>query len=119
MKSTEFMAALGLVVVGVLLLINNLAWGYDVGRLISDWWPMLLIGLGILHVIKGVTAGTPIAGGLVLTMVGLAFQAHRLRPELSVGELFGTYWPLALIAIGISQLLMFGRGRWYSPRARG
>ena len=113
------MAALALVVVGVLLLINNLSWGYDVGRLISDFWPLLLIGLGVMHVFRGISTGSPIAGGLVLTLVGLAFQVHRLRPELSIGELFGTYWPLALIAVGISQLLMFGRGRWYGRIARG
>jgi hypothetical protein len=102
-----------LIGLGLLLLANNLRWGFELTELIWMWWPMALILAGVSQIARGFYEGKHIAGGLILTLVGLAFQLHKLNPGLSVGELFRTYWPLALIAVGFSQLLMFGRGRWY------
>jgi len=118
MKRAEIIAPVALIALGGLLLLNNLDWNYDLGEFIGRWWPAFLIVIGAGHVARGIVEGTPIAGGLILTLVGIGFQIHHLRPELSVGDLFRTYWPLAIIAVGLSQLLMFGRGRWYG-RAHG
>ena len=113
MKRAEIVAPVVLIALGGVLLLNNLNWNYDLGEFIGQWWPVLLILIGVIHIVRGVSEGTPIVGGLILTLVGVGFQMHKLRPELSVGDMFRTYWPLALIAAGLSQLLMFGRGRWY------
>lgn len=104
--SAAFAGPLALIAIGVLFLLNNLKIGLDLGYLIRDWWPLLLIGLGLSQVLRGMSRRGSMAGGLMLTLVGAAFQINRLRPEISVGELFRTYWPLALVVVGISQLMI-------------
>jgi lia operon protein LiaF len=106
-----FLGPLGLIAIGVLFLLNNLRIGFDLGDLIRDWWPLLLIGCGLWQVARGLVLGRSVVGGMILSLVGTAFQVHRLWPEISVGELFRTYWPLILVAVGISQLLVVAPGR--------
>lgn len=113
MKHASLAGPAVLIIGGSLLLINNLNWGLDLGELIRMWWPMVIIVPGVNIVARGLIQGTQIGGGLIMILVGAAFQLHKFYPALSVGELFRTYWPLALIAVGLSQLLVFGRGRWY------
>jgi lia operon protein LiaF len=104
--SAAFAGPLALIAIGVLFLLNNLKIGLDLEYLIRDWWPLLLIGLGITQVLRGMSRRRSMAGGLMLILVGIAFQVHRLCPEIAVGELFRTYWPLALVVVGISQLMV-------------
>jgi lia operon protein LiaF len=41
-------AALILILIGAILLANNLGWtSVSIGRLISVWWPALLIAVGV------------------------------------------------------------------------
>jgi len=39
-----------LIVVGSLFLLNNLGWVHfsQIGRLLHTWWPLILIGVGVL-----------------------------------------------------------------------
>lgn len=39
--------AMVLIVLGTLFLLDNLGLGVDAGRLLSTWWPALLIAAGI------------------------------------------------------------------------
>lgn len=101
-----FLGPLALIAVGMLFLLDNLGLGFDLWDVVRDWWPLLLIGCGLSQVARGLWLRQSIAGGMTLTLVGTAFQVHKLWPEISVGELFRTYWPLILVVIGISQLLV-------------
>jgi len=106
---------LALIVIGVLLLLNNLEFGLDLGWLVYQWWPMALIALGLSHMIQALARGRSAAGGMILALIGIGFQAHKLHPEFTVGEMFRTYWPLVLVVVGLSQLIrmapQWGRGR--------
>jgi len=87
-----------LIVVGVILILErlNLIPESMVDVLIS--WQMLLIGIGVLSLIGGNrTAGT------ILIVVGGTFMI----PELITvpHEIRRIYWPLILVAIGISILM--------------
>ncbi len=47
MKS-NVIAALILIVVGLLFLANNLGWtNLSIGRLITTWWPAILVAVGV------------------------------------------------------------------------
>ncbi len=47
MKS-HVVAALILILVGLLFLANNLGWTHlSIGRLISTWWPAILVAVGV------------------------------------------------------------------------
>lgn len=47
MKS-HVIAALILILVGLLFLANNLGWtNLSIGRLISTWWPAILVAVGV------------------------------------------------------------------------
>lgn len=47
------------------------------------------------------------APGIILIVIGLLFLMRNLGFDLHLGQLFATWWPLALIALGIG---MFFRG---------
>lgn len=87
-----------LIVVGVILILErlNLIPEFMADMLIS--WQMLLIGIGVLSLIGGNrTAGT------ILIVIGGTFMI----PELITvpHEVRRIYWPLILVAIGISILM--------------
>ncbi|MFT4246494.1 MAG: DUF5668 domain-containing protein [Pseudomonas sp.] len=45
---SNLVAALILIVVGLLFLANNLGWTHlSIGKLITTWWPAILVALGI------------------------------------------------------------------------
>ncbi|ACA12310.1 DUF5668 domain-containing protein [Xylella fastidiosa subsp. morus] len=51
-----------------------------------------------------------VVAGLILILVGLLFLANNLGwTQLSLGRLIATWWPAALVAIGIGML--FNKGR--------
>ncbi len=75
----------------------------DVGRLLSTWWPLLLVGVGGVKLITG----TPI-GGSVLLLAGLLFQARAL--EMLPGSFFDYFWPLVLVAGGVWLIASRGGG---------
>lgn len=81
-----------LLLIGVGLLAEQLGI-VDIGRLLSTWWPLLLIAVGGVKVLTG----TPV-GGSVLLLAGVLFQARAL--ELLPGSFFDYFWPIALVAGG-------------------
>lgn len=45
---SNIVAALILIVVGLLFLANNLGWtNISIGRLITTWWPAILVAVGV------------------------------------------------------------------------
>jgi lia operon protein LiaF len=46
----------------------------------------------------------PSAPGLILIVIGALFLLRNLGIDLHLGQLFATWWPLALIAVGVGML---------------
>jgi cytochrome c biogenesis protein CcdA len=45
---SNLVAALILIVVGLLFLANNLGWSHlSIGKLLTTWWPAILVAVGI------------------------------------------------------------------------
>jgi DUF4097 and DUF4098 domain-containing protein YvlB len=49
--------------------------------------------------------------GLLLILLGALFLLHRFHPELGIGHLIRTYWPLLLIIWGVAKLIEHFRGQ--------
>ena len=45
-------AALILIIVGALFLLSNLGWIPQIGTLLHQWWPLMLIIVGVLMLVQ-------------------------------------------------------------------
>lgn len=88
-----------ILVVGVLFLLDN-ADVLDAGDVIGDWWPVVIIGAGVLIFLTN--RGHWVAP-LIVTGVGVAL----LLSMLDVADLGSFIWPAVLIVVGLS--VIFGR----------
>jgi predicted membrane protein len=85
--------------VGALFLLRNLGLLY-----IDDlwqYWPVILIVLGLSRVLSSFSFGSRFGGGLLL-VVGSIFLLHNL--DIIHGNIWGFFWPVLLIAIGAGLL---------------
>lgn len=109
-----------LVLVGAIFLLQN-AGLVQAGRL-SDWWPMLLVWIGLSRLLAPRRAHHVPSGIVVLTL-GVALQLDRLGVIwLHMRDL----WPLLLVLAGlalVAESLLHRRGRgtpWDgNPAGRG
>jgi predicted membrane protein len=96
-KSNNFWIGLALVILGVIFLSDTFHI-IRFGRLISSWWPLILIIVGVTKL-----SGRDVKGGWILIIVGIILQLMTLN---IVGWHFiGRLWPVILIIIGIGILL--------------
>lgn len=94
-----------LIGLGCIFLLNNLGWFHFHG--LEDWWPMVLIALGVGLFVKR-TSACPcircrcrvVMGPAILVTLGVLF----LLNTLNVYD-FGATWPFLLIVIGIVKVL--------------
>ena len=90
----QFIVALVLIALGVVFLMGNLdIIDVDIGDLITTWWPLILITLGVIGLFQARTA--PI-GSLFLVVIGVVF----LLITLDVAD-YDILWPIVIIAAGI------------------
>ena len=73
---------------------------WDLSNFIWTWWPLLLIGAGILQLSKKPISKT---SGITLFILGTLFQLRELN-IINV-SLVTFIWPAIIIAIGVSLLL--------------
>lgn len=52
----------------------------------------------------------PSVPGILLIVIGVLFLLRNLGLDLHLGELFATWWPLALVALGVGMLFKGRRG---------
>ena len=92
--SARLIAGMVLVILGIGALLGQFT-SFDFGSFISDWWPMLLVLVGVIQL---TTRSAPLAGALVLIVAGLVLEAGAL--ELLPIGFWELFWPVILIAIG-------------------
>lgn len=101
-RGAPFLGVL-LLAVGILLLLGNLGYlEYDLGDLIRDWWPAILLLLGLGHLLRGQWQS-----GIVLLLIGGAFLIATL--DLLDRNTFRRWWPLGLVALGGWMVYRFFR----------
>ena len=52
MRNRSVAGALALIVVGVLFLLSNLGWLPRLGPLFAQWWPLILIAVGVFLLVR-------------------------------------------------------------------
>lgn len=110
--SGRVVAGVIVVAIGVGFLLDT-AGVIDFGDLISDWWPLIIVAVGVAQL--ATRSGAPV-GGLVVIATGLALLAWTLGylPR----NIWSYFWPVVIIAVGLAILLGMGSGRGGST-ARG
>ncbi len=97
--------------VGVLLLLDNL--GIRVFDQIWDWWPAILIAVGVARITTALSWGGRVWGSIVL-FIGAVFLLNNLG--YIHGNVWNFFWPVILIAVGIGMLARgFERGGMFHP----
>ncbi|MBS1271479.1 MAG: Protein LiaF [Candidatus Marinimicrobia bacterium] len=86
-----------LILIGLVFLFENLEI-INLGRIIVDWWPVILIAAGITK-LRGPSKGN----GVVLLVLGLLLLSITL--DLINWAQLGGFWPLLLIGVGVYLVL--------------
>ena len=73
---------------------------WDFGNVISTWWPLILIGIGLSKLSRPSDSKT---SGIILLVLGVFFQMRNLN--IIDFNLMRFFWPAIIIAIGVSMLL--------------
>jgi LiaF transmembrane domain len=89
-----------LIVVGVIALLGR-ADVVDAGEIVSTWWPLLVIGLGVAQYLADPDAWI---GALIVTVIGVLLLGTRLGTF--GGSVWSWVWPIGLIGIGLSVFVV-------------
>jgi len=108
-----------IIALGVAFLISTLGYDPPIGVFFRDYWPFLLIAVGLTHIGRhffggfGSRPGT-LTSGAILTTLGILFAFQQL------GDVpFRSTWPVLLIVAGATALVQFTRagaasdGKWH------
>ncbi|GIM27669.1 hypothetical protein CPJCM30710_03350 [Clostridium polyendosporum] len=101
MKRKIFLGSI-FIIVGIGLLLQQIGF-WDFGQVISTWWPLILIAVGVGNLFADSDSKTL---GIILILLGAWFQMRELN--IITHSIIRYFWPLLIIAIGISILLPRG-----------
>lgn len=90
------------VTIGVIALLGQTG-VLDAGVLISTWWPMLIVALGLAALVAAPRAWI---GPLLVVTVGVGLQLSRL--DVIDVNLWGFLWPVLIILLGLAILFRLG-----------
>ncbi|MBD8499817.1 cell wall-active antibiotics response protein LiaF [Paenibacillus arenosi] len=100
-----------LVTVGVLFMLQQ--WGFlhfNIGDLVSIFWPLILLFVGVSMLVSGTWAGL-----IVLGIGGFFLLSNLEIIHMSLGEAIRRAFPLIIIAIGL--IVLFGvKGKFKSSK---
>jgi hypothetical protein len=129
--SGRLLVGLVIVVIGVLLLLNNLGIGVEVnvGNLLRTYWPVIPLILGLNWLFLSFGSSKQDEGkkiyfswgqfitALIVLFIGLFFLGRNLGffGDIDTRIFWNTLWPIILILIGINLL----RGRAFSGGGGG
>ncbi len=99
MRSGRIVVGLSLVAVGVLYLIGA-STDVDAGGIVSAWWPLVLVGLGVAQ--YGIDHSAKL-GSAVLIIFGVLLLGFTTG--LVEGSVWSVLWPSAVILAGIGVML--------------
>lgn len=103
---TRTITGLLIVAVGAGFLLDN-ANVIEFGKLVSEWWPLAVIGAGILMLVNDVRS---YLWALLVVGIGVVFQLRELGiVDINPWQMF---WPIVIIVVGLS--IVFSR----TPRNR-
>lgn len=104
-RSSRIVTGLLLVVIGALFLIENLTdWSYT----FSDWWPALLVVIGLANLVRRRSGRWFWAA---VTLLGAVFLLDSLGIRwIDSGDVW-RLWPLVLVWVGVRFILMGRRSR--------
>lgn len=96
-KSNPIWIGLILIILGVIFLSDSFH-VIRIGHLLSRWWPLILIAVGLARL-----GGRDHSGGISLIILGILFQLTALH--IIYWHQIWRFWPVILIIIGIGMLL--------------
>ncbi|MGH9793898.1 MAG: LiaI-LiaF-like domain-containing protein [Candidatus Acidiferrales bacterium] len=97
----QLIGGLVLIAIGALFLADRM-WWFDFGWFFSRFWPLMLIGMGVVLLFRNRSPKESYAGPIVLIVIGVIFQADKLD---WFDWRMRTMWPVILIGIGVALLL--------------
>jgi len=95
----KFYLGIIFILLGIGSLFNQLGL-WDLGNIISIWWPLILIGAGVSQLSTKPVSKT---SGITLIVIGALFQMREL--DIITVSLVRFFWPAIIIAIGVSMLM--------------
>ena len=104
-KSNWWIGAV-LIALGIMILLNNLdVTQIDIGRLISTYWPVILVIWGVNLLVRGRGRGGSWLSAALLFIIGLVLLGITMEIlEMSMATFWKFFWPVVLIAAGVSLL---------------
>jgi predicted membrane protein len=93
-------AGILIIVIGVIFLLGSLD-KVDVGDLISEYWPLILIAVGLWHILAH--NFRQVGTGLILITIGSVFMLINLG--ILGTNFWSVFWPVLIIAVGLWILL--------------
>ena len=102
--------ALAMILIGAGFLLDSFEY-MEFSQVISDWWPLLLILLGVAHISR---KNPPVFSGLLIIGIGILLLADRLG--FLIGGFWSAFWPLIIIIVGLSML--FPVKKYFSRKAQ-
>ncbi|CAM4268944.1 cell wall-active antibiotics response protein LiaF [Paenibacillus alkaliterrae] len=99
----------GLVIisVGVLFLLRQTGHvTFDIGEVISSFWPVILLVVGIRGLLSGRSHGSGSGWwGAIVLLAGVLFLGRNLEWfSWSIGDIISYIWPVAVILVGINLI---------------
>ncbi|UCD36898.1 MAG: hypothetical protein JSW54_08640 [Fidelibacterota bacterium] len=104
-KSQRNLVGFILLALGILFLLETFDI-MDFGMIFSNWWPLILIAIGVMKI-----RGQDKPGGVIILVIGLAFLSATLE-IVHWGNIF-RFWPVILILIGLSMLVRTKEKAWW------
>lgn len=89
-RTTSGIVLIGL---GVLFLLDTMD-VLSLSEIFTDWWPLLLVILGVISMRSGDRSG-----GILLTVIGLVLLGLSL--DIINWSEISDYWPIILIVVGL------------------
>ncbi|KAB3525678.1 cell wall-active antibiotics response protein [Alkaliphilus serpentinus] len=97
-----------IIILGVTFLLNNLdITNFDVSQLISIYWPVILILIG-LNLVTNIDSKGEIVSGIIIAFLGVVFLGRNTGLfDIDLSIFWKLFWPSIIIIAGIS--LMTGK----------
>lgn len=105
-RTPQLLLGLLLVAIGGTALLGRLGVvDIDLGELVSTWWPMLIVLVGIAALVSVPRAWV---GPAIIILVGAVLQFDRL--DLIAVSFWDIFWPSVLLLIGLVLVTRYARG---------